>query len=96
MLRSVYETSQNSTGSAQEELDKYLDSVSGKITQLQNQLQELASVSINSDGLKMLIDAATQLLSLVTSLVDNFGLLNTAAGLIGGFLTTKKGIGKQS
>lgn len=30
MLRSVYEDSQNSAGSAQEELDKYLDSIEGE------------------------------------------------------------------
>ena len=30
MLRSVYEDSQNSVGSAQEELDKYLDSIEGE------------------------------------------------------------------
>lgn len=94
MLRSVYETSMNSAGSAQAELDKYLDSVSGKMSKLQNQLQELASVSINTDDFKMLIDLGTQLLSLITDLVDNFGLLNIAAGAIGGVLSTKKGLGR--
>lgn len=95
MLREVYESSQNSEGSAQEELDKYLDSVSGKISQTKNKLQELAYVSIDSEGLKTLIDLFNQLLTLVTSLVDNAGLLTTVFGAVGGVRSTKAGFGKQ-
>jgi len=34
MLEEVYEASKDSTGSAQQELDKYLDSITGKVTKL--------------------------------------------------------------
>jgi hypothetical protein len=38
MLRDVYESSLNSQGSAQHELDIYLDSIEGKTTQITNNL----------------------------------------------------------
>lgn len=96
LLESVYEASKNSEGSAQEELDKYLDSVTGKINQLKNQLQELAFITVDSESLKTILDILSEALSLVTSLVDNFGLLNVALGGIGGFFATSKGFGKQN
>lgn len=85
LLKSVYESSLSSEGSAEEELNKYLDSISGKVDKLKNQIQELASVSINSDFLKDAVVALTDLLSLVTQLIDKIGILPTL-GVGGGAL----------
>lgn len=52
MLKSVYEDVQESEGSAAKELDAYLDSIDGKIAQLQNKTQELAFTSIDSEDIK--------------------------------------------
>lgn len=49
LLEQVKETSEHSDNSAQEENQKYLESTEAKIAQLQTQLQELATVTINSD-----------------------------------------------
>lgn len=84
LLENVYKASQQSEGSAQQELDKYLDSIDGKLTQTQNHLQELANVTINSDSLKTMLDILNSILPAITGIVDNVGLLQTALiGLAG-------------
>lgn len=83
VLRSVYESSQNSEGSAQEELDKYLDSVEGKITKITNNLQELAYNTINTDMFKGLLDGANTFLDILNKILDTAGLLPIVLGATG-------------
>lgn len=73
MLRSVYEDSQNSAGSAEEELSKYLDSIEGKINNLTNRIQEFWYTAIDSDAVKGVVDLLTQIVQLGTAIVDTFG-----------------------
>lgn len=88
LLKSVYQDSlMNSQGSAQNELNTYLDSVEGKMAQLQNSLQQLATVTIDSEWLKDIIELGTSAVEVVTQLVDAFGGLSGILGAgIGGFL----------
>lgn len=79
LLKSVYESSQDSDGSAQEELDKYLDSIDGRMQRLENQAQEFWFKLIDTDLIKDGITALTNLLSLLTDIVDLLG----APGIIG-------------
>ena len=94
ILRDVYESSQQSKGSAQAELDKYLDSIEGKTAQLQNRLQQLASTAIDSDFLKGAIDGLTKMLELANSIVNTFGTLPTILGAVAGFFAQKNGLGR--
>jgi hypothetical protein len=80
MLKDVYEASQQSNGSALQENEKYIDSISGKMQKLTNQLHELANIVIDSDGLKLMLDIVNALLSGVNKLAKQFGILNTAIG----------------
>lgn len=88
MLRSVYQDAQNSEGSAEKELEAYLDSIDGKMAQLENRAQEFWSVLIDSNTIKNGIDLLTNLLELLTSFIDTVGLLPTvgvglgAAGIL--------------
>ena len=77
MLRSVYQDAQNSSGSAQKELDSYLDSIDGRMTQLENRAQEFWYKVIDSDTIKNGITLLTDLLELGTNIVDTFGVLPT-------------------
>lgn len=78
MLKDVYETSLNeSAGSAEKELNKYLDSIEGRLNLLTSQTQEFWTKVINSDLIKEGITLLTELLELATDLVDNFGVLST-------------------
>lgn len=61
MLRSVYEDAQNSEGSAEKELNSYLDSVDGKFQQLQNRTQEFWYNVIDTTTVKSILDFTTDL-----------------------------------
>lgn len=95
LLEQVKETSEHSDNSALEENQKYLESTEAHITQLQTQLQELATVTINSDMFKGVIDTATAFLNIVTQILDKLPLLSTAIGGLAGFKLSKAGLGKQ-
>ena len=93
ILESAYETSKNSAGVGQRELDVYMDSIQAKTIQLTNSLQELANISINSESLKTLLDIINALLNGVNSLAKQFGVLNTVVGGVASFALQKKGFG---
>ena len=89
MLRSVYQDAQNSSGSAQKELDSYLDSIDGRMTQLENRAQEFWYKVIDSDTIKNGITLLTDLLELGTNIVDTFGVLPTIMAGVGAGLGIK-------
>lgn len=78
----VIEAAENSENSALEENEKYLESIEGRTQKLTNQLQELASVSIKDNWIKGIVSGLTNLLDLVTKLVDKFGIIPTLAPAI--------------
>lgn len=79
----------SSDGTAQEQNEIYLDSITGKITLFQNQLQQLATVTLNDNFLKDLVEAGTKLLNLLTGIIDKVGLFPTLMTTIGGSLSLK-------
>lgn len=74
LLREVYEDSQVSFGSAMEENQKYMDSISGHIAQLKNAYAELWATSINRETINFFVDLAKA----VVTVADKLGLLKTA------------------
>ena len=90
-LQDVYEASLDSQGSAQQELEKYLDSIEGKVAQFQNRLQELAAVTIDSSWIKMIVDFGTGAIRVVTLLSKELGGLNLASSVAAGIFLQKKG-----
>lgn len=75
-------------GSAQRELDKFLDSVDGKLLSLSNTAQEFWFKFVDSDVIKAGIDGLNMLLKLAISITDTFGALPTLGlgiGLFAGF-----------
>lgn len=89
MLRSVYEDAQNSEGSAEKELNSYLDSIDGKMAQLENRTQEFWFKVIDSETIKNGIDLLSTLLKGATDFVDTVGLLPTILTGIGVALSFK-------
>lgn len=89
MLRSVYEDAQNSEGSAEKELNSYLDSIDGKMAQLENRAQEFWFKVIDSETIKNGIDLLSILLKGATDFVDTVGLLPTILTGIGAGLSFK-------
>lgn len=89
MLRSVYEDAQNSKGSAEKELNSYLDSIDGKMAQLENRAQEFWFKMIDSETIKNGIDLLSTLLKGATDFVDTVGLLSTILTGIGAAFSFK-------
>lgn len=89
MLRSVYKDAQNSEGSAEKELNSYLDSIDGKMAQLENHAQEFWFKVIDSETIKNGIDLLSTLLKGATDFVDTVGLLPTILTGIGAALSFK-------
>lgn len=83
VLREAIESSKTADGSAEKENQAYLDSIEAKLLLLKNQLQELATVTINSDIFKGVIVEATKLLKLVTQLSKNIGTFGTLLSGVG-------------
>ena len=83
-IKKVYETAEfNSTGSAQRENEKYLDSIEGRVANLKTSSQELSSVTLDSGFVKGLISGFTQVLDIVTTVIDKIGVIPTIISGIG-------------
>lgn len=78
ILEDAYEAALNSSGSAQKELDTFLDSIEGKSQQLSNNMQIMWENTLNSGVIKWFYD----LLIAVTDLTKGMGLLPPALGAI--------------
>ena len=83
-LRDAYESSLNdSAGSAQEELNKYLDSIEGKIAKFQNEAQEFWHNLISSETVKNVIDAGTTIMDILGKVADVLGEIGTLGAIAG-------------
>ena len=93
IARETLNTAMNeSTGSAERELDNWNQGINASISHFQAQMQELSSTTISSGFFKGIVDGGTGALNIITQLVDKVGILPT---LLGG-LATKSGLGKRN
>lgn len=88
-LEAVKKSSEEAFGSATEELNKYLDSIDGKMAQLENRAQEFWFKVIDSETIKNGIDLLSTLLKGATDFVDTVGLLPTILTGVGAALSFK-------
>ena len=72
-LESVYNTALRSENSAQEELDKYMESLDGKVAQFKNSVQELIFDLQASDFMKGLVDFGKELIQILDKMVEYIG-----------------------
>lgn len=79
----------NANGSALENQQKYMESYSGKLQDLETQAKIAWINILDSDALKNGISLLTTLVKVVSELVDKFGLLPTVATIGGGILGAK-------
>ena len=96
MLRSVFEDAQKSGGSSQQELDKYLDSIDGKLTRFQNEAQEFWYNLISSEIVKDVIDFGSDVLDILGDVIKMLNeidvLLPSILGIGGAIGANKLGI----
>lgn len=87
---SAAQTAGNSAGSALREFEAYMDGFEYKIGQLQNALEHFWTTVINDDAIKGLIDGLTNLIEVLTDVVDTVGagtLLSVLSGIGGLFMS---------
>ena len=72
-------------GAALEGNEMYMESIQGKITQLKSAFQELATTTINSDFVKVFVDAGTAIVKFVTNAGGLVPILTTILGLVVAF-----------
>lgn len=83
-VQKAYEATLNAEGSAQQEQDRWMQSMEAKIQQFRSQFQELSNTALNSDFLKGAIDSGTGLLNILTQIIDVGGGIPTLLTAIGG------------
>ena len=86
------EEATNANGSALENQQKYMESFSGHLQSLETEAKIAWINILDSETLKGGVDLLTGLVKVIGQLVDKFGLLGTA-GLVGGGILSKNGIG---
>lgn len=74
-LEAVKKSSEEAAGSAEQELNAYLDSIDGKIAQLENRVQEFWYNAIDDSSVKTAVSILTSLVETGTKLVDIFGVM---------------------
>lgn len=79
----------NAIGSAAEENQKYLDSISGKVSQFDSAVEHLSSTIIDSDLVKFFVDLGTTGVKAVDSLVNALSPLGTISTIGAGVLGAK-------
>ena len=94
-VQKAYQDTLNAEGSAQQEQDRWLDSIEAKQQQFQAAFQKMATTTLSSDVFKGFVDGGTSAVNVFTNLIDKVGVLNTAAiGL--GIFQGKTGSGKST
>lgn len=83
----------DSIGSASEENQKYLDSISGKMSKFESAVEDLSYSVLDSDLVKFFVDLGTLGVKAIDGLVDSLGGLGTI-GLLGGAGLGIKNIGR--
>lgn len=94
IARDVFETSEGSEGSATAEHAKWMDSLQAKLNQLQAAWEELSQAFMDDGFLKGLVDTGTDLLSILTDVVETFGTIPTLVIAIATAMSFKN-IGKD-
>lgn len=92
-VEEVIATAANSTGSALEENEKYLDSIAGKVARFKATFEELSITLIDSESVKQIVDFGTALLNILNSvakITEALGGLNTVLGVTAGIFAVIK------
>lgn len=79
-VQKAYEASLNSENSAQEEQDRWMESIEAKQQKFASQFQQFSNDFISSDLVKGVVDSGTGVLGFLDTAVQKFGALQTLVG----------------
>ena len=90
ILEDVYNSSvYDSAGSSEEELNAYLDSIEGKISKFQNEVQEFWYGLIKSDTVKFFVSEATKIVDAIGKITGALGEWGTASSILIGAINMR-------
>ena len=92
-VEDAVESAKNSLGSADEENEKYINSIQGKLENLESATQKLSKTLIDSDLVKFFVDLGTTGVKAIDGLVNALTPLGTLA-LGGGLFAGIKNVGQ--
>lgn len=81
-VKSSVNSATNSMNSAEVENEKYLESISGKLSEFSGSVEKLSKDILNSDLVKFFVDLGTKGVNALDGIIDRFGALSP---IIGGF-----------
>lgn len=84
-LEAAYESALQAEGSANKELETYLNSIQGKLDKFHNAVQTMWNDLISSDFIKFIVSAGTALVNFI----DKIGILGTALTALAGVQVVK-------
>ena len=93
ILEEVKQASENAEGSSQKELNEYLDSIEGRISNFTNEIQEFWHGLIDPETIKFFITSATTIVDAIGEITGALGELGTI-GLGAGIFAGAKNFGK--
>ena len=79
-VEKAYENSVNSEGSAQQEQDRWAQSIEARIEKFKASFQDFSRTMLSSDIFKAIISGATDLLNILTQIISVAGALPTILG----------------
>lgn len=89
IAQKALDASANSAGSAQEEYDKWANSIEAKLKDLAATWQDFSQDFISSGTIKGAVGALTGLLNVLDAIVNTVGSIPTMAGILGGIMGAK-------
>ena len=82
-VQKAYEASKNSEGSAQQEQERWLNSIEAKQQQFSSQFQKLSTDVLSSDFVKGAVDFGSGFLGFLDGAIKKIGIFKTAVGTAG-------------
>ena len=92
-VKESVESATNSMGSADIENQKYLDSLSGRLSIMSSKFEDLSQQVIDDDFLKVLVSSGTNAIEVLTKIIEKLGLFPTLLTTISGILSARGNIG---
>lgn len=87
-------TMQNSAGSAEREMNTYMESLSYSINAFKESWTEIGQTAIDRGGLKTVVDFGTSILNVLNDIIKNLGVVPTLIGTIVGSTMAFKNAGE--
>lgn len=92
-IEQAYQTAMNSENSAQEEQDRWMDSIDAKTQQLKASFQDLSQTLFSSDIAKNFLDISTNVVSGFDAIIEKVGAFKGLISTVLGMVMTKSGNG---